>query len=90
MAGLAQGQPIEVRGFGVTGPGLAGPPYLANPHMKSDLELTPENLDLAGCPKSSPQLKLILKSKTEMVLTICCRRFFIQKVLSIVLDFATT
>ena len=32
-ARLAQGQPIEVRGFGVTGPGLAGPPSLANPHL---------------------------------------------------------
>ena len=32
-AGPAQAQPIEVRGFGVTGPGLAGPPYLANPQM---------------------------------------------------------
>ena len=44
-AGLAQGlsikvrgwgragQPIEVRGFGVTGPGPAGPPSLANPHI---------------------------------------------------------
>ena len=29
----AQAQPIEVRGFGVTGPGLAGPPSLANPHL---------------------------------------------------------
>ena len=27
------GQPIEVRGFGVTGPGPAGPPSLANPHV---------------------------------------------------------
>ena len=32
-AGPAQAQPIEVRGFGVTGPGPAGPPSLANPHM---------------------------------------------------------
>ena len=29
------GQPIEVRGFGVTGPGPAGPPSLANPHLPS-------------------------------------------------------
>ena len=32
-AGPAQAQPIEVRGFGVTGPGPAGPPSLANPHL---------------------------------------------------------
>ena len=32
-AGPAQAQPIEVKGFGVTGPGPAGPPYLANPQM---------------------------------------------------------
>ena len=32
-AGPAWAQPIEVRGFGVTGPVLAGPPSLANPHI---------------------------------------------------------
>ena len=32
-AGPAQAQPIEVRGFGVTGPGPASPPSLATPHM---------------------------------------------------------
>ena len=37
-AGPAQAQPIEVRGFGVTGPGLAGPPYLANPQVLIELE----------------------------------------------------
>ena len=37
MAGLAQGQPIEVRGFRVTGPGLAGPPSLANPQFFGSL-----------------------------------------------------
>ena len=33
MAGPAQAQPIEVRGFGVTGPGPAGPSSLANPQV---------------------------------------------------------
>ena len=44
-AGPAQAQPIEVRGFGVTGPGPAGPPYLANPHIEPKHELSiPEDL----------------------------------------------
>ena len=33
MGWPAQAQPIEVRGFGVTGPGPAGRPSLANPHI---------------------------------------------------------
>ena len=33
MPGLDQGQPIEVRVSGVTGPGPIDPPSLANPHM---------------------------------------------------------
>ena len=32
-ARLAQGRPIEVRDFGVMGPGAARPPSLANPHI---------------------------------------------------------
>ena len=35
-----QAQPIEVRAFGVTGPGPAVPPSLANPHLVNIPELS--------------------------------------------------
>ena len=47
-AGPAQAQPIEVRGFGVTGPGPAGPPSLANPHVaafKTQLDLVRSHVE---------------------------------------------
>ena len=45
MAEPTQAQPIEVRSFGVPGPGLAGPPSLANPHIEPKHELSiPEDL----------------------------------------------
>ena len=45
MAEPTRAQPIEVRSFGVPGPGLADPPYLATPYIEPKHELSiPEDL----------------------------------------------
>ena len=74
MAGLAQGQPIEVRVFGVTGSGLAGPPSLANPQMRlrtgSLLFLSLYGLDLVAMVLDPSELPCV-QSCLNMCESLC-------------------